>query len=67
MNCGHDRESDLRDLVRDAEDSDNPQGCSVPNSIRESALMELRCRGYYLHTITRMRLETYKTHPSYEK
>ena len=55
----HDNESEIREILRDGEDDDNPQGNSVPDSIRESALQELRRRGYNQKDIEQIRLGKY--------
>ena len=59
MSFLQDNKGDLRELLRDAEDSDNPQKSEVPDSVRDSALQELRRRGYHEPELTRIRLGTY--------
>jgi hypothetical protein len=51
----HTKKDSLRQLMLDAEDPENPQH-GIPDSIRESALEELRSRGYNEQAITDIRL-----------
>ena len=51
----HDKSDSLNQLIQDAKDSDNPQH-GTPHSVQQSALQELRNRGYNDHDVTSIRL-----------
>ena len=54
MGYFHDDDDDLDQLIRDAKDPDNPQG-GIPDSVRESAIQELRNRGISERDISEIR------------
>ena len=51
----HDENDSLDQLLRDARDSDNPHH-GTPHSVQESAIAELRRRGFDDHQVTNARL-----------
>ena len=54
----YDDADSLESLMGDAEDPDNPQR-GIPDSVRESAIRELKRRGYSDAEITDIRLGNY--------
>lgn len=57
----HDRNDSVEQLIRDAEEPDNPQGGGTPDSVRKSAVQELRNRGYSESDIRGISLGEYKS------